>query len=133
AYAGLRWTASVSGNQMTIPVGAGGPLQNCTISNASPGVVSMANSYFTNEPVQFFPGGGTLPTQLVAGTTYYVSATGLSSSQFSVATAPNGVRINTSGGSGATTPVQVRRMLACRGLMQPGIFLNGVGAAGALV
>lgn len=73
---------------------------NCTISNASPGVVTYANQFVANEPVVFAAGGGTLPAEIVAGTVYYVSATGLSGSAFSVSATAGGARINTSGGSG---------------------------------
>lgn len=73
---------------------------NCTITNASPGVVSLTNTFVANEPVVFEAGSGTLPTQITAGTVYYVSATSLSGSSFKVSTSPNGTPINTSGGSG---------------------------------
>jgi len=75
-------------------------VSNCTISNASPGVVTVSNSFAANEPVVFRAGGGTLPAQITAGTVYYVSATGLSGSSFSVSATPGGTRINTTGGSG---------------------------------
>jgi hypothetical protein len=75
-------------------------LANCTISNTSPGVVSYTNTFPANHPVAFAAGSGTLPTQIVAGTTYYVHGTGLSGSGFSVSATPGGTRINTSGGSG---------------------------------
>ncbi len=77
-----------------------GKLANCTISNASPGVVTYSNTFAANDPVVFAAGGGTLPSQIVAGTVYYVHATGLSGSSFSVSATPGGTRINTSGGSG---------------------------------
>lgn len=77
-----------------------GRVSSCTITNASPGVVSMTNTFVANEPVQFQAGAGTLPSQLVAGTTYYVLASGLSGSSFKVAATPGGTAINTSGGSG---------------------------------
>lgn len=75
-------------------------IANCTISNASPGVVTYTNTFSANEPVVFGAGSGTLPAQITAGTVYYVSATGLSGSVFSVSATPGGTRINTSGGSG---------------------------------
>ena len=80
-----------------VPVGR---LANCTISNASPGVVTYANTFAANDPVVFAAGGGTLPAEIVAGTVYYVHATGLSGSSFSVSATAGGTRINTSGGSG---------------------------------
>src|SRR5689334_20292248 len=63
---------------------------NCTISNASPGVVTYTNTFAANDPVVFGAGGGTLPSQLVAGTTYYVSATSLSGASFKVAATAGG-------------------------------------------
>ncbi len=75
-------------------------LASCTISNASPGVVTYANTFVANEPVVFAAGTGTLPAELVAGTVYYVSATGLSGASFSVSATAGGSRINTTGGAG---------------------------------
>lgn len=85
---------------------------NCTISNASPGVVTYANSFAANDPVVFGAGGGVLPSQIVAGTTYYVSATSLSGSSFKVATTPGGTPINTSGGSGTVTVTSIYSALS---------------------
>lgn len=82
-------------------------LANCTISNASPGVVTYTNTFAANDPVVFAAGAGTLPSQIVAGTTYYVSATGLSGSSFSVSATAGGTRINTSGGSGTVSITSV--------------------------
>lgn len=77
-----------------------GRTASATISNASPGVITQTNTFVANEPVVFSTGAGTLPSQLVAGTVYYISATGLSGSAYSVSATPGGARINTSGGSG---------------------------------
>lgn len=73
---------------------------NCTISNASPGVISYTNTFAANDLVAFYAGAGVLPAGIVAGTYYFVSATGLSGSSFSVSATSGGARINTSGGSG---------------------------------
>ena len=78
-------------------------LANCTISNASPGVVTLGNTFVANEPIVFEVGSGVLPSQIIAQTVYYVSATGLSGSSFSVSATPGGAPINTSGGSGTVT------------------------------
>lgn len=134
AYAGISAAVNVSGTSLTIVQNTfAGTL--CTISNASPGVTSATNNFIADEPVTFDPGNGTgtpgvLPTQYVAGTTYYVSATGLTSSAFSVAAAPGGARINTSGGSGTVTVVKT---MSIEGQMQANIFLKGQGAVGALI
>lgn len=55
-----------------------------TISNASPGVVTMANSFAAGDAMSFTT-TGTLPTGLSPNTTYYVSTTSLSTSSFQVA------------------------------------------------
>ncbi len=73
---------------------------NCTISNASPGVVTYANSFAAGDPVVFSTTGA-LPSPLVAGTTYYVIAAGLSGSVFRVSATAGGAAINTTtNGSG---------------------------------
>jgi len=76
----------------------------CTISIASPGVITYANSFAANDPV-ILSTTGALPTGLTAGTTYYVSATGLSSASFSVSATPGGALINTSGTQSGTQSV----------------------------
>jgi len=73
-------------------------IANCTISNASPGVVTYANSFADQEPIVFGAGSGTLPSQIVAGTVYYAKSP--SGSSFNVSATPGGTAINTSGGSG---------------------------------
>lgn len=75
-------------------------LADCTITNASPGVITYTNTFAANDPVVFAAGSGTLPAELVAGTVYYVHATGLGGSSFSVSATAGGTRINTSGGAG---------------------------------
>ena len=87
-------------NQTWVPVSAVATLTS--ITNASPGVVNFtAHGFAANDPVVF--GGTVLPGQLTAGTTYFVSATGLASNSFQVSTTPGGASINTSGGSGTPT------------------------------
>lgn len=74
---------------------------NCTITNASPGVITQANhGKPLNEPVRFTAGSGVLPTGISAGTTYYVVAANLTTNTFSVSTTVGGAAVNTSGGSG---------------------------------
>ena len=76
---------------------------SCTISNASPAVVTQTNSYVGGEEV-FFQTSGSLPSGLSINTTYYVLLTGLSSSGFRVAATRGGTAINTSSsGSGSHT------------------------------
>jgi len=68
----------------------------CTISIATPAVVTMTNSFTAGQPV-FFQTTGALPTGLSANTTYYVSATNLTTTSFQVSATPGGSSIATSG------------------------------------
>jgi len=77
-----------------------GSVSNVTISQASPGVVTLANHGLTQGEPVFFSTSGSLPTGLTSGTTYYVASV-LSSSTFTVALSTGGTAINTtSAGSG---------------------------------
>jgi hypothetical protein len=67
-----------------------------TTSVASPCVVGITNHGYTAGTAVMFT-GGTLPTGLVAGTTYYVLANSLTASTFQVAATPAGTPINTTG------------------------------------
>jgi hypothetical protein len=69
---------------------------------ASVAAISAANTFSAGMPVVFAGSFGTV-TGLTAGTTYYVSATGLSSTQFEVSATPGGSVI-TPGGSSSATP-----------------------------
>lgn len=75
-----------------------------TITNASPGVVTWtAHGLPADTEVQFTT-TGSLPTGLTAGTSYYVSATGLTADTFQVSATVGGASINTSSaGSGVHT------------------------------
>lgn len=74
---------------------------NGTITNASPGVVTRSSHGFVaGDPVRFRAGSGVLPSEITAGTTYYVTSTNLATNTFTVATTVGGAAINTSGGSG---------------------------------
>lgn len=75
-----------------------------TISNASPAVITYANTFAANDEVVFST-TGTLPTGLTAGTVYYVSATSLSGSSFKVSATPGGALINTSSAGSGTHSV----------------------------
>lgn len=81
-----------------------GARSTVTLSNASPGVVSWpAHGRQPNDPVVFTTTGG-LPAPIVAGQTYYVTATSFSSEQFTVASTVGGAAINTTtAGSGTHT------------------------------
>ena len=75
-----------------------------TISNATPAVIAWnAHGLVAGTPVTFSTTGA-LPTGLTAGTTYFVSATGLTANAFSVSATVGGAAINTTAaGSGVHT------------------------------
>jgi hypothetical protein len=76
-------------------------LQACTISIATPGVITQANSYVAGQPVRLKTTGA-LPTGLATGGVYYVSATGLTTSSFQVSATAGGASINTTGTQSGT-------------------------------
>jgi hypothetical protein len=105
----------------------------CTISNASPAVITMANSFAANDPVVLST-TGTLPTGLTAGTVYYVSATGLSGASFSVSATAGGALINTSSaGSGTHSCTSIYSGLSGAALWRFAQFNNFVIAVQANV
>lgn len=65
-----------------------------TISVASPAVVTATQSFVANQPIMFSTRGN-LPTGVLANTTYYVLATGLSGASFQFSLTPGGAAINT--------------------------------------
>lgn len=77
-----------------------------SITQATPGVVSVNDhGMAANTPV-LFATTATLPAPLVAGTVYYISPTGLAPSSFSVAATVGGTPIaTTTAGSGSHTAV----------------------------
>lgn len=83
-----------------------------TVTIASPAVVSLtAHGKSAGDPVSFFT-TISLPTGLIASTTYYVIAAGLTSGAFEVAATIGGAAINTSGSqSGVHTLAQPYRVL----------------------
>jgi hypothetical protein len=68
--------------------------QTATITIASPAVITVASAPDSGTPV-VFKTTGALPTGITAGTTYYVKK--INATQFTIATAPSGADINTSG------------------------------------
>ena len=75
------------------------------ISVASPGVVTLVAHGFAANMGVVFGGAGTLPTGIVAGTTYYVSATGIAANTFQISATIGGASINTTGTSVAPLTV----------------------------
>lgn len=69
---------------------------SCTISFASPGVVTeAAHGFAANDPVVFSNSGGALPAEIVSGTKYYVK-TVASVDTFTISATAGGAAINTS-------------------------------------
>lgn len=68
----------------------------CTISIASPAVITQTNSFIAGQPI-WFNTTGALPTGITPLKDYYVIASGLSTSSFQIAATPGGAAINTSG------------------------------------
>ncbi len=95
----MTWALSDNGTKTATVTGT------CTISNASPAVITITNTAAAGDQVVFST-TGTLPTGLSPATVYYVIAAGLSSSVFEVSATLGGSAINTSGaGSGTHTAV----------------------------
>lgn len=76
-------------------------LTTCTISIATPAVITQVNSYVAGQAVQFTT-TGSLPTGLSTNTVYYVISTGLSTSSFQVSTSVGGSAVVTSGTQSGT-------------------------------
>jgi len=72
-----------------------------TISIASPGVITAANTCAAGQAI-VFQTTSALPTGLTAGTLYYVISTGLSATGFEVSTTVGGSAVNTSGSQSGT-------------------------------
>lgn len=75
-----------------------------TISVAAPGIVTWPGGHGleANSPIIFTPTGGNMPTGLTADTVYYVKATGLTPTTFSVSATPGGSAITTTLAATAT-------------------------------
>jgi len=88
--------------------GTGVSAGTCTITIASPAVITKtAHGLVADMPVVFSTTGA-LPTGLTAGTIYYVISAGLATDSFRVSTSVGGSAINTSGtqsGTHTVTPV----------------------------
>lgn len=79
------------------------PEAEVAISVATPAVVTWnGHGLVAGQPVVFSNEGGTLPTGLTAGTTYYVVAGDLTANSFSVAATPGGAAIDTTGAGSGT-------------------------------
>lgn len=100
----MTWTTDASGTKTPTVAGT------CTISNASPGVVSITNTAAAGDMVVFTT-TGTLPTGLSPNTIYYIISTGLSGSQFEVSATAGGAAINTSSAGSGTHTATIEHVL----------------------
>lgn len=80
-------------------------LGNCTITNASPAVITKATHGLTVNDIVQFSTTGSLPTGLTAGVKYYVLASGLTTNDFQVSLTAGGTAINTSSAGSGTHSV----------------------------
>ena len=71
-------------------------LAPCSISIATPGVITQTNNYVGGEEI-FFQTSGALPTGISANTTYFVSVTGLTTSSYQISATRGGASIVTTG------------------------------------
>lgn len=91
------------GDEVNFPIPTTGRQTDVTISNASPGVVTWnSHGLVANDAIEFAT-TGTLPSPLIAGTTYYVK-TVLNANTFTLSATAGGAAINTTtAGSGVHT------------------------------
>jgi hypothetical protein len=79
-----------------------------TVTIASPAVFTQADHGYVAGRALVFSTTGSLPTGLTAGTTYYVIATGLTTSAYQVSLTPGGAAVNTSGAQSGVHTVRQR-------------------------
>lgn len=87
----------------------------CTVSIASPAVITVpaSSAPITGTHVVFQVFGGSLPTGITAGTTYYAKY--VNDHQFQISTTNNGTSINTSGSQSGTVTVYYNKASATIG------------------
>jgi hypothetical protein len=95
---------------------------SCTISIASPAVITQGNTYVAGQPIRFTTTGA-LPTGLSSNAVYYVSATGLTTSSFQISATSGGASVNT---SGTQSGVQTCGNLKNATMITPAYFATGV-------
>lgn len=79
--------------------------QTCTITVATPGVVTAVGHGFAAGDLVSFSTTGTIPTGATVNTTFYVSATGLTADAFQFSATLGGASVNTTGSSSGTHTV----------------------------
>lgn len=85
-----------------------GIVGNCTMTIASPGVVTRTAHRLVAGDQILFTTDGALPTGVTAGTTYYVIATGLTANAFQFSATSGGAAVNTSGTQSGTHTLYVK-------------------------
>jgi hypothetical protein len=98
--------SSANGLLSVFPGTTGTPVAATSISNASPAVVTLANSFVANALVMFST-TGILPAPLQPNTVYYVSGSGLTAGGFEVSLTPGGIPINTNTAGSGTHSVSL--------------------------
>lgn len=83
----------------------GGSTSTVTITIATPGVVSWVGHGKVAGDIVVFSTTGALPTNITAGTTYYVISAGLDADSFRISSTPGGSAINTTGSQSGTHTV----------------------------
>ncbi len=81
------------------------PTAPVTISQATPGVVTLTAHGFIAGQAVTFSTTGALPTGLTAGTVYYVRSAGLTANEFTVSATPGGAAVNTTAAGTGTHSV----------------------------
>lgn len=117
---GTRYTVGQQIVPDVLPSEDGTNTVTVTMSSGTPGLVNLTAHGYTANMGVVFGGGGTLPTELTAGTCYYVSATGLTANAFAVSATLGGTAINFAAGSSGTVNVLPS---------YPGSFAQAIGAS----
>lgn len=112
------------------------PESTVTFNMATPGTIDwVGSSLSAGQPVVFSNEGGALPTELTAGTVYYVVASGLTADQFSVAATQGGTPIDFSDagtGTSVATAAPIGMTDMFFGLALPGARSGGDASAAHL-
>lgn len=74
-----------------------------TLTQANPGVFTIASHGLSAGNIVVFTTTGTLPTNVVAGTEYYVISTGLTTNEFQISATKGGAAIDTTSGTDSGT------------------------------
>lgn len=84
--------------------------ESCTVTSATPGVVTISGGHNLVAGDQVFFTAATIPTGVTAGLTYFVVAGGLTATQFEFATSAGGTAVNTSS-TGTTVVANIVRII----------------------